>query len=246
MKERIIGLYTPAHIVIVVFLIIAVVSGLIVIKKKVRTERSLRILLSVLSSAMLALLIATRISHVYHSITEEVKIDCFGTQRSYSWVMLFPDSYCSLIALFLPFAVFAGKYKNNRFIEAVFSLAILGMLSNIFYPEYVGRIPFLEFRAFGALLYHVLCGFIFSVLLLTGNIVPKLKNWYYAPVAISLIMTLGLFELTCLGYAEAFNITHPLIPGLYVSSWWFLCLGYVLFDVVSRVICRLASERTKK
>ena len=244
--DGILKLYSLPHLCLMVLLIAAVVCGLILVRKKIRDERSLHILLVILGALLLPLLVGTRLSHIGHAIAEGKMVDCFGEARAYSWWMLLPDSFCSLIALITPFLIFTKKYRNNPFLEAVYSLAVLGMLSNIFYPEYIGRMPFLEMRAFGALTYHVLVGFLFLVMLEKGIIVPKIKNWYYTPVALSLILMFGLFELTHLNFAEAYNITHPLVANLVVSSWFFLCVGYVLFDIAIRLIFYKVGKKKEK
>ena len=217
-------------------LIAIITFGLYLVNKKIKTEKSLFVLLLILSSVMLVCLISARISHIYHAIEEGKTVDYYGEARSYSWVMLLPDSFCSFAALVIPFLIYFKRYKQSVFIEAIYSLAILGMLSNVFYPEYFNRMPWYEARAICALIYHIILGFIGVTLIVKGYIKPQLKHWYYTPIALAVILTFGLFELTCLDFAEAYNITHPLVNNLAISSWYFLCLGYILFDVAIRVV----------
>ncbi len=235
--------FSVQHLILSLAVVLCMLLCFFLIKKTVKTERGLHRLLVILCAALLVLLALTRYSHISHAIAEGKEVECFDEMRKYSWQMLFPDSFCSLIALFLPFFVFAKKYKNNTFLEAVYSLSILGMLTNLIYPEYFGRMPFWEFRAIGAYIYHILCGFICILLLWSKNLEPKLETWFHTPVALSLIMILGFAELTYFDFAEAFNLTHPLVASLFISSWGFLCIGYVIFDLVFRLVRRAAEKK---
>ena len=240
---EIMKIYSLPHVFLIIMLVALIALGAVAVKKAIKTEKSVKVLLIISGAVLLALLIATRISYVWHSIDEGDVETVFDETRKYNWAMLLPDSFCSLIALILPFVLFFGKYKDNKFLEAVYSLALLGALSNIIYPEYLGRQPFFEARTICSILYHVLLGFIFLVLLMTGNLRPRLKNWYYTPLTLACVITFGVFELTCLGFAKAYNITAPLVKGLAISKWYWLVLGYVIFDVICRLAFYVAEKK---
>ncbi len=234
--NTIIGLFTWQHILIIILIIGLFVGGLFLIKKTIKTEKSLKILLMILGGVLLALLIATRISYVYHGIEEGITVDFFGEERNYNWFMILPNSFCATGALILSIILLFGKYKNNIIIDAIFSIIILGALSNLFYPEYLGRLPFGQFRTFGALIYHILMGFIGVVLIMTNNHKPNIKKWYLPIICYSLILTYGLLTVTVFNFAESFNIASPLIPSLKVSLWYGNALIFLLVDIIIRLI----------
>ncbi len=228
--------FSVQHFLVMFVIILFLVIGLIYVKKNIKKRKNINRLLIVLSVFLIVIWIACRISFVYHSIEEKDIIDFFGFKRGYNWWCILPNSFCSFIGLIVPFIIFFNKYKNNKFLEAVYSMAILGLLTNTIYPEYIARYPFYQFQTVGAIIYHVICGFIIIVLLMTKDLKPKLKNWYYTPIAISLMISFGIFELVYLGFPESFNISRPLVPGVFATTVGFLCIGYVVIDVLLRLI----------
>lgn len=223
------------------FLLLFIIYGLMIfgflfVKKNKNNDKKIYTFLVTLSILLLITWIACRISHIYHSIDEGIIMDFFGEKRSYNWFMLLPNSFCSLIGLIVPFIIFFKKYKCNRFLESVYSMTIIGLLTNTIYPEYIVRMPFFQFRTFCSIIYHVLCGFIIIILIYLNDIKPKLKNWYYTPIVLSLMITLGIFELVYLNFSEAFNISNPLIPGVNCTTVGFLFIGYVIVDITCRLV----------
>lgn len=228
--------FSIQHFLMLFVILVLMILGFLYVRKNKSNSRKIHIFLVVLSIILLIMWIACRVSHVYHSIDEGIIEDFFGEERTYNWFMLLPNSFCSLIGLVVPFIIFFKKYKNNKFLESVYSMAIIGLLTNTIYPEYMFRMPFFQFRTCGSIIYHVLMGFIVLVLLYLKELNPQLKNWYYTPISLSLMITLGVFELIYLNLPEAFNISKPLVPGVGVTTVGFLCIGYIVIDIVCRLI----------
>ena len=244
--KYIFGMFSLIHIIIIIMLSCLVILGIIFVNKKINNDKSLHILLVILASALLFLEIITRASDIVHSVNEGATINVFGQERPYNYWMFLPNSFCSSIALTLPFFIFFKKYRNSKYIDAIISMSILGMVTNIFYPEYLGRLPFFEARTWGAILYHTIMGFLALVLLTKRIVSYELKNWYYTPIILCIFITIGLFEITCLNFSTAFNIEGPLVAGFFLSNWYFLVLGYILMDVLLRLLVyliRLTRER---
>ena len=212
------------------------ICGYFYVRKNYNDKNKIHKFLLVLGALLFITWIGCRISHVYHSIDEEIIEDFFGEKRFYSWLVLIPNSFCSLIGIVVPFLIFFNKYKNNKFLESTYGMAIVGLITNTIYPEYISRMPFYQLRTCFSIIYHVLCGFIIIVLLMTNNLKPRLKDWYYTPIAISMMISLGVFELIYLKFPESFNITKPLVPGVFVTTVGFLCIGYIIVDIVIRLI----------
>lgn len=228
-------MYTLPHVIMMFIAILSLTLGIIFLKKKIKTEKQLDILLRILAGVTLAFLIASRISNTYHNIADGTEEMFFGEVRKYNWWMLIPHTYCSMAALILSIVVLSGKYKNNFIIDGLYSLVMLGMLTNIFRPDYINTDPFFELRTLGAIIYHVTMGYIIIALFLTNNLELKIKNIYRTVVMLSFVITFGVFELTALNFATAFSITVPMIKGFKLSYWYGCCLGYLLFDFVIRV-----------
>lgn len=239
-------IYSWQHFLLVGILLALMALGIFLIIKKIKTDKSRYIFFAILSGISLALLIAGRISHIYHNIQDKTMVECWGEQRPYNWFMLLPDSFCSIVSLVSPIIIICKKYKNNKFLEATYVIPFLGMASNLIYPEYLSRLPFWEFRTWFAVIYHAIMGYLIIALMITKDIKPKLKNWYYMPIAIAFFITLGMFELTCLHFCEAFNLTHHLVEGNIITSWYFICLGYILSDLLVRLVYFLVERHQNK
>ena len=231
-----IKLFSFEHLIIIFVAILFVALGITYVKKIINNKKRIHRFLVIISVLLLIFWIGCRISHVYHSIDEKVVENFFGEDRYYNWFVLIPNSFCSLIGLVVPFIIFFNKYKNNKFLESTYCMAIIGLLSNTIYPEYIVRMPFYQLRTCGSIIYHVLCGFIMIVLLMTKDLKLKLKNWYYTPISISFMITLGVFELLYLDFPESFNISIPLVPWFSFTTVGFLCIGYILIDIIFRFI----------
>lgn len=231
-----IKIFSIQHFLVIILLYGLIAIGLFYVRKNIDNKKNINSLLFVLSILLLFFWITCRISHIYHSIDEGIFENFFGQKRYYNWLMILPNSFCSFIGLVLPFIIITKKYKDSKFIEATYSMAILGLVTNTIYPDYIVRMPFYQFRVFGSILYHVLCGFIMIVLLITGYLKPKLKNWYYTPLALVMMISFGFFELFFLSFPESFNITKPLVPGVFLTNLVFLCIGYIIVDLLFRLI----------
>ena len=233
--NEIMGLYTLPHILLMLIFIGCSILGLVIINKKVNDEKSLTLLLRILGIAILLFLIPARISFVYHNIQEGTVQLFLGEPRKFNWFMVLPNSFCATGAVVLSIALILGKYKNNVVIDAIFAIVVIGAITNVFYPEYLARLPFYHFQTWASLVYHVIMGFTAIVLLMKKCYVPELKNWYVPVIGISLILTYGLFGATVLKFADSFYIGAPLVAGLEVSYWWGLVLGTLLFDLAIRL-----------
>ena len=223
------------------FLVLFIIFGFLIfgffyLKKNKNNKKKIHNFLLVLGILLLITWIGCRVSFIYHSIDEGIVENFFGEKRFYNWFVLIPNSFCSLIGIVVPFIIFFNKYNKSKFLEATYSMAIVGLITNTIYPEYISRMPFYQLRTCCSIIYHVLCGFIIIVLLMTNNLKPRLKNWYYTPIAISMMISLGVFELIYLKFPESFNITIPLVPGVFVTTVGFLCIGYIIVDITIRLL----------
>lgn len=235
-NDAVIKIFSLPFFLIIISILAVMSLGVILVKKKVKDEKKLDVIFRILGGVLLALLVASRISHIYHSIEVDREQIFFGEVRKYNWFMLLPNTFCATAALVFSFVLIFGKYKNNKAIDSLFTLFIVGALSNVFYPEYVNRLPFYQARTFCALLYHLLMGFIAILLFITNNYRPKLKNWYYPFLGLSVMMIYAIFTLTVLNFAESFYIGISLIPSLKFTTWYGIIILIMIVDIIFRLI----------
>lgn len=232
----IVDLFSIWHILLIILILASMYIGIILIRKYNLKDKDIHKVLVILSIFTFIFWLLSRISYVDHALKENLVEKFFDSTRTYNWYMILPNSFCSFIGFVTPFIIISNKYKDNRFIEAVYSMAILGLITNTFYPEYIARQPFFEWRTIGAILYHVTCGYIYIILIYRHILKPKLKNWYYLPIVLSIMISIGVLEIIHLDFAESFNIGKPLVPGMELSSLGCLCIEYILIDLPFRYL----------
>ena len=223
-----IELWTWPHILIIVFAILAVSVSLVLIKLFVKKEKTLLWIIRIAGLVLLTTIIVNHIDVVRYEVDIEKNVGIvFGKEVPYTWLMVaLPFTLCSFSSLLLPFGCFMKK--DNFIVHALYPLAIMGGIVNIFIPNYLGNQGFFEIRTWTGLLHHILSMWIVLLMLLTGFIKPVMKKIYYQPIMLLMIIVLGLIELQGLHFAEAMAIETDLSGFM----WYHLCLGLILADFI--------------
>ena len=217
------------HIIYILVSIPVFVFSLLLVYKKVKNEKTLDIIIYSVAAFLFLFVIAQRCSVVYWEMKNGATRDVFGETRTYSWAMILPDSICGLASLSILPAILIKK-KNNYYLEGIYAIAMLGTLSNIFYPNYIEYEPLWQLRSWGGLAHHFIAGWLLTLMLMKKYFTPTLKRWYVCPIILVTILLYGLFCLFVLKFAECMNISKPLVKGLVVSYYWGLCIGYLVIN----------------
>ena len=223
-----IELWTWPHILIIAFSLISIVASLVLIKLFVKSEKALLWILRISGIVLFVTIVVNHIDVVRFDVEIEKNVAMvFGKETPYTWLMVaLPFTFCSFSSLLIPFGCFMKK--DNFIVHALYPVAIMGGIVNIFIPNYLGNQGFFEIRTWTGLLHHILSMWIVLLMLLTGFIKPSMKKIYYQPIMLMIIIVLGLVELQGLHYAEAMAIETTLSGFM----WYHLCLGLILADFI--------------
>lgn len=221
-------LWSPFHIVYMILTIIAVVVSLILIKKYVKSENTIKWILRGVGIALFIIIILNRIDVLRYKVNIGHETNMvFGEEVPYSWIMIIlPFTPCALSSTLIPFTTFLKK--DHWFTHSIYIIALIGGAIGIFYPSFLNDQYLYEIRTWGSLAHHVLSMWIVILMLMTGYIKPSMKKIHFLPIALSFIVAMGLFELQAMHYAESMGLAQK-FAGL---EWYVPILGYVLFDFV--------------
>lgn len=203
---------------IAIFVVLAVVS-LVLIKKFVKDEKVLTIIIKSVAGALFLAILWNRISIAI---------------KNSNALYLIPDTFCGLSSTLLSLSVLIGK-RNCGFLHFISYLGGVGGLITIIYPDFLSQNPsFFYSPTISGLLHHTIMFYLVILMLLTKWFVPTLKKWAWLPLGLCCVMTYGLFLMSALGFGGAMNITKPLLEGT-IFSWWFT--GILLIALSTLIMC---------
>ena len=202
-------LYGWAHITYIAVAIVAGVVSLVLIKLKVKSEKTLDLTVKCLGGVLIALVVFNRIAIAVH--------------RESGWGLV-PDSFCGVGSLAL--AICCLFLKRGALPYHVFVYCMLfGGTIVIFYPDFLGQqfhgeaTSFLYPATISGMLHHTLASYISVLLLVTRHFKPCVKKTYALPIALCFMVTYGIFLIEACGFETAMYIGKAIIPGTFIT-WY--------------------------
>lgn len=192
-------------------------------KKYAKTERSQNIFLKVLAGLLLIWIIINRLSQVYR----------YGLVR---WEQIIPDSFCGMTSLILALAVLFGK-KDNAVYHFVWFLGLLGALVTVVNPTFLDQGPSIFYLpTISGLLHHSLALVMIAALLLFGQVHITYKKWYCTFFGFTFYLSVGAFQMSVLGFPDAYHIAEPILSDTPLTAWVMAPLYAVGYGLVLFVI----------
>ena len=202
-------LYGWEHLTFIAVYLVAFVSSLVFIKLKVKSEKTVDIIVKSLGGVLLAFLIFNRIAIAFH--------------RETGWGLV-PDSFCGVGSLGL--AICCIFFKRNALPYHVFVYCMLfGGLIVTFYPDFIGQkfhgeaTSFMYPATISGMLHHSFAFYLSVLLLATGHFKPCVKKTYALPIALCFMVTYGIFLIDACGFKTAMYILSPLVPNTFLT-WY--------------------------
>lgn len=131
-----------------------------------------------------------------------------------------PSTFCGMSSLLLSISAMTLK-KNHPAFHAIAYVGLLGGLLTTFYPDFIGQSTSIFYpMTISGLIHHAIMVFLVLVMFQTKWLVPSMKKWFYLPLGLSLYMTIGLFQITIMGYANAMYIYEPILEGTPLNWFW--------------------------
>lgn len=202
-------LYDWAHLTFIGVFIAAFAVSLILIKLKVKSEKTLDIIVKSLGGVLLALLLFNRIA-----------ISC---HRESAWGLL-PDSFCGVGSLGLAISCLCFKRGALPYHVFVYWMFFGGFIT-VFYPDFLGQefhgeaTSFMYPATVSGMLHHALAAYITVFLFVTGHFKPCVKKTYALPIMMCFTLVYGQFLLDALKFEKAMYIGTPLIPNTFIA-WY--------------------------
>jgi hypothetical protein len=159
-----------------------------------------------LAALLLIWIIINRLSQVYR----------YGDVR---WEQIIPDSFCGMTSLVLALAVLFGK-KDNPVYHFVWFLGLVGASITVFNPTFLDQGPSIFYLpTISGLLHHSLALVMVAALLLFGQIHITYKKWYCTFFGFTAYLSVGAFQMSVLGFPDAFHIAEPILSDTPLTAW---------------------------
>ena len=208
------------HLIYLAIYLAFAVPFLIVVKLKIKSERTQNIIAKIMGGVLLVLIIWNRFAIA----------DFKG-----NWLLLLPDSICGVMSVSLGITLIVCK-RDSIFFHYLVYIAFFGGLANVFYPYYVAQdANFMLPATISGLMHHSVALTASVYMVLTGYFKPSTKKFYAFPLGLTFNICYGAFLLDALGvenigekgFTTAMNIFGPLVPGSFITSW------YIVFPAIS-------------
>lgn len=210
----------------IIYLLITLPLSFIVLflgKKFAKSEKSQSIFLKTLAGLLLIWIIINRLFQVYR----------YGMVR---WEQIIPDSFCGMTSLVLALAVLFGK-KDNPVYHFVWALGLVGALITVLNPTFLDQAPSIFYLpTISGLLHHSLALVMVAALLLFGQIYITYKKWYCTFFGFTAYLSIGAFQMSVLGFPDAYHIAEPILSGTPLTAWVMAPLYAVGYGLVLLVI----------
>ena len=203
------------HITYLVVSIVITIATLVLGKIYCKTEKQQTIFIKVIAGLILATVLGCR----------------FAVASKSGWKFFLPNTICGTTSFALSLCVIFGK-PNMKIYHGLWFLAIVGGISTIIYPDFIGQAQSIFYPAtiFG-FLHHSLCILICCAMLMFGWFKFDYKKTLYFPLVFCGYMIWGLFDIQIIGVDAAMCITKPILSGTPINCWFILGVGTALIFV---------------
>ncbi len=201
------GVYGIGHIVYLAIALILYAVGLIFLCKHKNDEKVKFVTVKISAAVLLICIIASRFS--------------VAIKKENDLKYLLPNTFCGLSSLVLSIAVLFGK-RDNCVLHCIAYLGMLGGTITIFYPDFLIEQSFFDILSITGLLHHAVMVWLVMAIIKTGYLKPSIKKWFYYPLGLCVIMTLGIFESDCLKFTNSMQINNPLLSSAPIFTSWYV------------------------
>lgn len=215
------------HLTYLTVIFTLMIVALILIKKFVKNEKTLTILIKSVAGLLLLSVILNRTFIVFKYSTPD-------------FIAFLPNTFCGLSSFVFSISVLLTK-KNANVLHFVYYIAFVGGAITLIYPDFIQNYPSLFSPIpFTGLLHHTVMLFLCLLLITTHYFTPSLKKWFYIPLGLCCYMTWGLFLYDIVGIS-AMNI-HKSFEGIAGLTWFNVGLSFIAGCVLYLVVYELLKK----
>lgn len=230
MSPKIFGI---EHIVYLVISLSISITGLVLIKKFCKTEKSKLLAVKISGAVLLATILINRLCVYLWQMDV----------ANYNYPFI-PVSLCATVSLLLGFFAIVCKKDSSILHFLTYTALFTGLISTI-YPTYIGQGSTIFFPStITSLLHHSLSFFVAVLILELGWITPNIKKWYAWPLGYFSLIAYGVFTLKMLPASyDSMSINSPLISGTIFNWFW---LGIIFLAVYTVFLITFDCIKNKK
>lgn len=216
-----------SHIIYLIISIITFFILLIFIKKKIKTEKALNIVIKVLGGLLLLSVILNRIA---------VSVGNNSIRH------FLPASYCGVSSILLGIIAIFFK-KDNKMLHSIAYTGLLGGIMTLCYPDFIGQGSTIFYSmTITGLLHHTLTVYLVVIMLVTEYLKPDLKKWHILPIGLSFYIVYGVILIHIIGYEDSMYIVKPILEGTifywYVIGAMFLVAHFLFLFTWEKIVIK--------
>lgn len=208
------GVFGIGHIIFLVIALALIISSAILLKKKQLDEKHIDLIMKIGGIIWFVFILANRISVTYTDVV-------INHREGYSWLNIIPNSFCGMSSLILSLTLIFGK-RDNFILHSIGYIGLVGGLVTMFYPDFLDSQSFFDIRSISGLLHHTIMFYMIVLAIVLGYMKPSIKKWYYVPLGMCFMMTIGVLEYDALGFRKAMQIKEPFIKAFPILSSWYI------------------------
>ena len=226
------NVFGAVHFIYLAITLSLSVIGLICAKKYAKTQKSQKIILKCIAGALFVWILLNRLSQVFR----------YSNVR---WEQIIPDSFCGMTSLVLSLGVLFGK-KDNVVLHFTWFLALVGAVTTLAYPTFLGQGPTVFYLpTISGLLHHSLALVMVVALLLFNQIHITYKKWYCTLFGFTTYFTIGAFQMAVFGFNDAFHIVEPILSETPLTAWVLAPIYIVGYGMVLLIIEFIRKKKQK-
>ena len=187
------------------------ILSIYLIKKYIKTERALRKTVTIVGIIYIIVLVWNRIVTSIYLV---------------GWSHFLPNLYCGISGIALSISMIFLK-KDHIAFHCIVYISILGGLLTMIYPDFIVKGSSLFFMpTISGLIHHSLLLFVPIMLIVMGYVKPNVKKYLVLPLGMSLYISLGVFQITVMGYEDAMYIFEPVLQNT-MFNWFGLAILFL-------------------
>ena len=228
-------IYGYEHLIYLVVFFVAAAASLVLVKLKVKSEKTIDLTVKILGGVLLAFILFNRIAICVHKDSAK---------------FLLPDSFCGIGSLGLAITCIFFKRSSLPYHIFVYLMFFGGMITT-FYPDFIGQLKngeptsFLYPATISGMLHHSFAWYVTVYLFVTGHFRPSVKKTHALPVAECVILVYGLFLMDALKFDHAMYIHTPLITGTFIT-WYVVEPALVAAAYGFAFLCEYLTKKKKR
>jgi len=217
------------HILYLTISILLLTATGIILKKKIKDEKSIKIMFRILGLFGLIFILSSRIT---------LSID------KNNILLLFPDSFCSMTSYLVAIGLLFLN-KDNFLLHITWLLAIVGNICSLLIPDYLADGPTIFYpTTITALMHHSFTLFEMIMVFIFKYITLTMKKAWTQLLLILFYIGSGLFLVYVLKAPDAYYINNPAVVNTPLNVWLMIPIYISIYFAIIMIIELLKKHKS--